>query len=197
VAALVDNPAVTPGHGISLITKVFATFAPTGNTEVPVPLPRHFKLDADGRARLGSQLIRLAHRYDRALAERLARFKLSPTHYEILKLLYAAPDYSLSHSQLADAMGVTLPSITLAVRKLGVMRLIGQQRAQDRRRRLVSLTVKGAEFLAPLYDTVEQFAADLFGAVPDKQAGQVGATIAALLARLSALEKGAVTSQTK
>lgn len=156
-----------------------------------MPLPRNFKLDADGRARLGSQLVRLAHRYDRALAERLARFKLAPSHYEILKLLYAAPDYSLSHSQLAAAMGITLPSITLAVRKLGAMRLLGQQRAADRRTRLVSLSVKGAEFLAPLYDEVESFATELFGALPEKQAAQVNTAIQALLARLSALEDAA------
>lgn len=151
-------------------------------------LPRNFKLDADGRARLGSQLIRLAHRYDRALTERLARFKLAPSHYEILKLLYAAPDYSLSHSQLAEAMGITLPSITLAVRKLGALRLVGQQRATDRRTRLVSLSVKGAEFLAPLYDSVEAFAAELFSAVPDKSAAHVNSAIQALLTRLTAMQ---------
>ncbi len=157
-----------------------------------MPLPRGFKLDADSRARLGSQLIRLAHRYDRALTEKLARFKLAPSHYEILKLLYAAPDYSLSHSQLAAAMGITLPSITLAVRKLGAMRLVGQQRATDRRTRLVSLTVKGAEFLAPLYDTTETFAGALFGALPEKNVKQVEASILALLSRLTALQETAV-----
>ncbi|MBX3473212.1 MAG: hypothetical protein KF754_02435 [Planctomycetes bacterium] len=159
-----------------------------------MPLPRGFKLDADSRTRLGSQLIRLAHRYDRALAERLARFKLAPTHYEILKLLYAAPDYSLSHSQLAEAMGITLPSITLAVRKLGAMRMIGQQRATDRRTRLVSLSVKGAEFLAPLYDEVESFTAQLFAAVPEKGAAPFLAAIQALLARLTAMQEQPNTS---
>lgn len=159
-----------------------------------MPLPRGFKLDADSRTRLGSQLIRLAHRYDRALTEKLARFKLAPSHYEILKLLYAAPDYSLSHSQLAAAMGITLPSITLAVRKLGAMRMLGQQRATDRRTRLVSLTVKGAEFLAPLYDSVETFAAELFSAVPDKSATQVNGAIQALLTRLTAMQGTAAAS---
>lgn len=156
-------------------------------------LPRNFRLDADGRARLGSQLIRLAHRYDRALSERLAKFKLAPSHYEILKLLYAAPDYSLSHSQLAQSMGITLPSITLAVRKLGAMRLVGQQRATDRRTRLVSLSVKGAEFLAPLYDQVEAFASGLFSAIGEKQSAQVDAAIQALLVRLSAMQDSATT----
>lgn len=154
-------------------------------------MPRSFKMDADQRARLGTQMLRLAHRYDRALNEKLARFSLAPTHYEILKLLYAAPDYTLSHSQLADAMGVTLPSITLAVRKLGAMRLIGQQRADDRRRRLVSLSVKGAEFLGPLYDATESFAGALFGALPEKGAGQVEAAVHTLLARLSAMQDAA------
>ncbi len=151
-------------------------------------LPRAFKLKTEGQARLGSQLLRLAHRFDRALTERLARFKLAPTHYEILKTLYAAPDYSLGHTQLATAMGITLPSITLAVRKLGAMRLIGQQRGTDRRRRVVSLTVKGAEFLAPLYDTTEEFATALFSALPEKSARQVEAAIQAVLARLSAMQ---------
>ena len=36
-------------------------------------LPRNFKLTADHRARLGSQLLRLAKRYERAFTERLAR----------------------------------------------------------------------------------------------------------------------------
>ena len=156
-----------------------------------MPLPHATKLDANSRARLGLQMLRLAHTYDRALALRLARFKLSPTHYEILKRLYAAPDYTLSHTQLANAMGLTLPSITLAVRKLCAIRLIGSQRDSDRRRRLVSLSVKGAEFLAPLYDATEEFAGELFGALPEKNARQVESAITTLLARLGALQKAA------
>lgn len=151
-------------------------------------LPRNFKLTADKRARLGTQLLRLAKRYDRALTERLARWKLSPTHYEILKVLYAAPDYSLTHSQLAEAMGVTLPSITLAVRKLGALKLIGHQRGEDRRARIVSLSVKGAETLSVLYESYEGFAEDLFSAISDKSASQLEKSINKLLSRLSALE---------
>lgn len=151
-------------------------------------LPRNFKLTADKRTRLGTQLLRLAKRYDRALSERLSQWKLSPTHYEILKVLYAAPDYSLTHSQLAEAMGVTLPSITLAVRKLGALKLIGHQRGEDRRARIVSLSVKGAELLSVLYESYEGFAEDLFNAIPDKSADQLEKSIAKLLSRLSAME---------
>lgn len=153
-----------------------------------MPLPRAITTDRNDRSRLGLQLLRLAHRYDRALCGRLARFGLSPTHYEILKLLYAAPDYSLSHSQLAQATGITLPSITLAVRKLCAMRMIGQQRAEDRRCRIVTLSVKGAEFLAPLYDTTESFSGELFGALPGKGAVQMETAIRSLLAQLSAMQ---------
>lgn len=157
-------------------------------------LPRNFKLTADKRARLGTQLLRLAKRYERALSDRLARWKLSPTHYEILKVLYATPDYALTHSQLAESMGVTLPSITLAVRKLGALRLVGQQRGQDRRSRIVSLSVKGAELLSMLYETYEAFAEDLFTAVPDKSAAQLEDTITSLLSRLSAMEEARLAS---
>lgn len=157
-------------------------------------LPRSFKLDADKRARLGTQLLRLARRYDRALNERLAPFHLAPSHYEILKLLYAAPDYSRTHSELAAAMGVTLPSITLAVQKLGALKMIGEQRGEDRRRRVVSLTVKGAEFLGPLYDVHERFAEGLFSAIPEKSATAVESAIEALLVRLTALEAPAATA---
>lgn len=152
-------------------------------------LPRNFKLTADKRTRLGSQLLRLAKRYERALTERLARWKLSPTHYEILKVLYAAPDYSLTHTQLADAMGITLPSITLAVKKLSALRLVGHQRGEDRRSRIVSLSVKGAETLSILYETYEGFAEDLFSVIPNASAESVQKTIAKLLSRLSALEE--------
>ena len=157
-------------------------------------LPRNFKLTADKRARLGSQLLRLAKRYERAFTERLARWHLAPTHYEILKLLYAAPDYSLTHSQIAQAMGVTLPSITLAVRKLGALKLLGNQRGEDRRSRIVTLSVKGAETLSVLYETYESFAEDLFTAVSDKSADQLEASIAALLSRLSAMEESRIAS---
>lgn len=160
-------------------------------------LPRGFKLDVDGRTRLGSQLIRLAHRYDRALGEQLARFKIAPNHYEILKLLYAAPEYTLGHSQIAAALGVTLPSVTLAVRKLGAMKLLAGQRGSDRRTRLVSLTVKGAEFLAPLYDRTEQFAESVFSAIDESRARHIEAGIRALLARLSAIEETAEHSTAK
>lgn len=154
-------------------------------------IPQVPKLDSDSRERLGTQMLRLAHRYDRALGERLARFGLAPTHYGLLRQLYAAPDYTLSHSELAQALGLTLPSITLAVRKLSAMRLIGAQRAEDRRRRLVSLSVKGAEFLAPLYDTTEAFASQLFSALPDKGARHVEGAVRALLTRLGAMQEAA------
>ena len=153
-----------------------------------MPLPRNFRLDADAKARLGTQLLRLAKRYDRALSERLSRWSLAPTHYEILKLLYAAEDYSLSHSQVADALGVTLPSVTLAVKKLCALKLVGRRRGRDRRERIVTLAVKGAEFLAILYQEYESFAEDLFTSIPDRAAKNLDRTIASLLSRLSALQ---------
>ncbi len=148
-------------------------------------LPRNLKLSGD---RIGSQLLRLANRYDRALSERLAPWRLSPSHYEMLKLLYAAPDYSLTHSQLAHATGVTLPSITLAVKKLGAMRMVGSQRGEDRRSRVATLTVKGAETLAALYDRHEQFSEALFSQLGGKGADAVQQAIQRLLSRLSEIE---------
>ena len=154
-----------------------------------MPLPRNFKLDADKRTRLGLQLMRLAKRYDRALTERLTKWKLSPTHYEILKILYAADDYSMTHTQLANAMGVTLPSITLAVKKLGALKLVGHQRGADRRARIVSLAVKGAELLSVLYEEYEGFAEDLFTAISDKSASNLEKSVTRLLSRLTAMEE--------
>jgi DNA-binding MarR family transcriptional regulator len=151
-------------------------------------LPRNLKFSSDRRARLGGQLLRLAKRYDKELAERLAPFRLAPTHYEILKLLYAAPDYSLSNSRLAEALGVTLPSITLAVKKLSTLKMVGSQRGEDRRERVVTLTVKGAEMLALLYDRYEQFAEDLFGAIDEKQAASLERSIGRLLSRLTEMQ---------
>ncbi|MCA8913955.1 MAG: hypothetical protein KDB90_00985 [Planctomycetes bacterium] len=159
-----------------------------------MPLPRNFKLDADKRARLGTQLLRLAKRYERALTDRLARWNLAPTHYEILKVLYAAPDYAMTHSQLGAAMGVTLPSITLAVRKLGTLKLVGAQRGQDKRSRIVSLSVKGAELLSMLYETYEAFAEDLFTAIPDRSAKAMEDSIGLLLSRLTAMEEARTAS---
>jgi DNA-binding MarR family transcriptional regulator len=146
------------------------------------------KLSSDHRARLGGQLLRLANRYDRALNERLARWRLSATHYEMLKALYAAPDYSLTHSRLAELTGVTLPSITLAVKKLGAMRLVGSQRGEDRRSRIATLSVKGAETLAALYDEFERFAEDVFTTIDDNAARATEKAILKLLARLTAIE---------
>jgi MarR family transcriptional regulator, lower aerobic nicotinate degradation pathway regulator len=153
-----------------------------------MPLPTTLKLNADKRSRLGGQLLRLAKRYDRELQERLSRWNLAPTHYEILKLLYAAPDYSMSHSQLAQGLGVTLPSVTLAIRKLGAMKMVGSQRGEDRRRRLVTLSVKGAETLALLYDEYERFAEELFSSIDDRKANSLERTIGRLLSRLSELQ---------
>lgn len=153
-----------------------------------MPLPRNFALSTDDKSRLGSQLLRLAKRYDRALEERLAPWHLGPTHYEILKLLYAAPDYALRHGQLAESLGITLPSITVAVRKLTSLGLIGQRRGIDRRERIASLSVKGAEMLSNLYESNEGFAASVFSSVDDKEAKGLHKVLTALLARLSALE---------
>lgn len=153
-----------------------------------MPLPRNFTLSNDNRSRLGAQLLRLAKRYDRALEERLAPWHLGPSHYEILKLLYAAPDYSLRHSQLAQSLGITLPSVTVAVRKLTGLGLIGQRRGIDRRERLATLAVKGAEMLTNLYESNEGFAESVFSSVDDKDAKGLQKVLTTLLARLSALE---------
>jgi len=159
-----------------------------------MPLPRNLKLDADGRTRLGGQLLRLAKRYDRELSERLSRWNLAPTHYEILKLLYAAPDYAMTHSRIADSLGVTLPSVTLAVRKLGALKMIGSQRGTDRRERVITLSVKGAETLAILYEQYESFAEDLFTAIDDKKAASLERAITRLLSRLTELQDRVATS---
>lgn len=153
-----------------------------------MPLPRNFSLNADERARLGTQLLRLAKRYDRALEERLAPWHLAPTHYEILKLLYAAPDYSARHSAIARQLGITLPSVTVAIRKLSGLGLMGQRRGEDRRERIATLSVKGAEMLAHLYDAQEGFAGEIFSLLGDKEAKVIDRQITALLARLTALE---------
>jgi DNA-binding MarR family transcriptional regulator len=153
-----------------------------------MPLPRNFKLDADERARLGGLLLRLSRRYERALEERLKRFRIGPTHYELLKLLYAAADYSLTHSELAQALGITLPSVSTAAKKLSAMGLIAHRKGKDRRERIATLSVKGAEQLAPLYDANEGFAEDLFTAIDEKDARHLERAVTALLARLAALE---------
>lgn len=159
-----------------------------------MPLPAKHNLDADRRARLGGQLIRLANRYDRALSEKLSRWKLAPTHYEILKALYAAPDYSLTHTRLAEATGVTLPSITLAVRKLGAMRMVGAQRGEDRRSRIATLTVKGAETLALLFDQHERFAEAIFTSLSHGATENLEKSIQRLLSRLTELNDQTLTS---
>ncbi|MBP9891130.1 MAG: hypothetical protein KBG84_04435 [Planctomycetes bacterium] len=152
-----------------------------------MPLPRNFTLSTDEKSRLGAQLLRLAKRYDRALEERLSPWHLGPTHYEILKLLYAAQDYSLRHGQLAEALGITLPSITVAVRKLTGLGLMGQRRGIDRRERIATLSVKGAEMLSTLYESNEGFADSVFSSVDDKDAKGLARVLTSLLARLSAL----------
>jgi DNA-binding MarR family transcriptional regulator len=167
---------------------------PILSRETDMALPRNLKIGADRKARLGGQLLRLAKRYDKELAERLAPFRLAPTHYEILKLLYAAPDYSLSNSRVAEALGVTLPSITLAVKKLSALRLVGSQRGEDRRERIVTLSVKGAEMLALLYDRYEQFAEDLFSAIDEKKAAALEQSVARLLSRLTEMQDREVAS---
>jgi DNA-binding MarR family transcriptional regulator len=152
-----------------------------------MPLPRNLVLNTQEKTRLGSQLLRLAKRYDRALEERLAPWHLGPTHYEILKLLYAAPDYSLRHGKLAEALGITMPSITVAIRKLSGLGLMGQRRGLDRRERIATLSVKGAEMLSALYESNEGFAESVFSSVDDKEAKGLSRVLTALLARLSAL----------
>lgn len=153
-----------------------------------MPLPRNFSLSADYKTRFGAQLLRLAKRYDRALEERLAPWHLGPTHYEILKLLYAAPDYSMRHTHLAEQLGITLPSVTVAVRKLCALGLIGQRRGHDRRERLASLSVKGAEMLSHLYESNEGFAESVFSCMDDKDARGLQRVLTTLLARLGALQ---------
>jgi DNA-binding MarR family transcriptional regulator len=150
-----------------------------------MPLPRNLTLSNDERSRLGSQLLRLARRFERALEVKLAPWHMAPSHYEILKLLYAAPDYALRHGALAQALGITLPSVTVAVRKLTSLGLVAQRLGQDRREHYATLSVKGAELLSHLYDASESFANEVFSAIAEKDARGMDRIISALLARLT------------
>lgn len=152
-------------------------------------LPRNLKIDDTAKARVGARLIRLARQYERALSEKLAPWKLAPTHLEVLKFLYTAPDYSATHSQIADATGITLPSVTLAVRKLAALKLVGRDRGSDRRQRIVTLGVKGAEQLGMLYDITSDLSESVFGDLSDADARKLERIADKLLARFIALDE--------
>ncbi len=116
-----------------------------------------------GRRRVASpeeaaflDLLRTADRLNRGLVGVLKQENLSPTQYNVLRILRGAPQ-GLSCGEIGDRMITRDPDITRLLDRLEKRRLIARAReARDRRTVVTRITPAGLALLARLDGPVEQ-----------------------------------------
>lgn len=99
----------------------------------------------------------LHSRADRALrtvvATQLELFNLTMMQWLLLGVVGSGPKQGMSMTEIAEAMGVTLPQVTALMSDLAKMRLVKlKTQKTDRRSRRAQLTQKGVE----LFEKIEQ-----------------------------------------
>jgi DNA-binding MarR family transcriptional regulator len=142
-----------------------------------------------GRRRVASpeeaaflDLLRTADRLSRGLAGVLKAESLSPTQYNVLRILRGAPE-GLSCGEIGDRMITRDPDITRLLDRLEKRRLISRAReARDRRTVLTRITPAGLALLARLDEPVRQ--------AHRRQLGHLGPARLRALARLLRAARG-------
>lgn len=102
-------------------------------------------------------LMRSADCLHRAFQHRLKPFGLTPTQYNVLRILRGAPAGGLTCSAIGNMMITPEPDITRLLARLRAQKLLRQKRdTHDRRVVRTHITAQGLEVLARLDGTVEQ-----------------------------------------
>jgi DNA-binding MarR family transcriptional regulator len=107
-------------------------------------------------------LQRTASLWMQALAQRLRPFELTPTQYNVLRILRGAHPGSLTCGEIGERMVTPVPDVTRLVNRLVGRRLAWKARdEEDRRIVRVEISGQGLELLASLDDQVLAWLEDL------------------------------------
>lgn len=115
-------------------------------------------------------IILTAARLEHATAQMLKAHGLTPTQYNVLRILRGAGPGGLCRNEIGDRLLRQVPDVTRLLDRLTEMKLIGRQRT-DRDRRFVRthITPEGLERLARLDEPVRTFHRERLAGVDPKR----------------------------
>jgi DNA-binding MarR family transcriptional regulator len=105
-----------------------------------------------------------------AFAEGLKPYGITPTQYNVLRILRGAGPEGLCRNEVRDRLVAQVPDVTRLLDRLEDAKLIERERSSsDRRQVATRITPAGLELLAKLDAPVEQMEQRLLGHLTDKQ----------------------------
>jgi DNA-binding MarR family transcriptional regulator len=125
-------------------------------------------------------LLRTAERLSRGVAETLARFDLTPTQYNALRILRGAGGEGASCSEVSERMVTKDSDITRLLDRLEARGLISREReAKDRRRVATRITDAGLRLLAELDGPIAETHRGQLGHLGERQLDALSKLLAA------------------
>lgn len=119
-----------------------------------------------------------------AVAEALRPYGVTPTQYNVLRILRGAGEGGLCRNEVRDRMITPVPDVTRLLDRLDEAGLIGRTRGtEDRRQMRTEITAAGLELLARLEGPVEQIHRELLGHVDERALAQLVKLLAEVRAR--------------
>jgi MarR family transcriptional regulator for hemolysin len=116
---------------------------------------------AKPRSSFGYLLRATSRRLDRAISRSLSAFGLNVSQYHLMRELWEEEGFTVR--ELAWRVNITEPSTLKSINLMREQGLVTVRTdAEDRRKRLVSLTAKGARLKKPVLDEVERVSLDAY-----------------------------------
>ena len=118
------------------------------------------------------------------VADALRRYEITPTQYNVLRILRGAGEQGLSRNDVRDRLVAQVPDVTRLLDRMEEMALVARERAEDDRRVVFArLTRKGAQLLARIDEPVSR--------LHHRQLGHLGAAkLRALIELLAEARNG-------
>jgi len=113
------------------------------------------------------------------IADALRRYGITPTQYNVLRILRGAGEQGLCRNDVRDRLVAQVPDVTRLLDRMEEMGLVDRERAEDDRRMVFTrVTRKGTQLLARLDGPVTR--------LHEEQLGHLGASKLRTLIRLLA-----------
>ena len=126
-------------------------------------------------------IVRTAATLEHSMAQALKPFDITPTQYNVLRILRGAGGTGLCRNEVGERLVTNVPDVTRLLDRMEEMQLIVRQRSTiDRRLVSTSLTKKGADLLARLDERICGIHAEQLGHLGKRELK----TLVALLAQV-------------
>jgi DNA-binding MarR family transcriptional regulator len=103
-------------------------------------------------------IVRTAAQLEHAISQMLKPYGLTPTQYNVLRILRGAGAGGLCRNEVGERLLRQVPDVTRLLDRMTELRLIGRQRSdEDRRLVRTHITHKGLEVLASLDEPIREF----------------------------------------